>query len=138
MIEQILQSNQFPWIIAGVSILITIITIVWKSASLDREIDDAEQYLDELEEKIQRKELQLTGLRHQTQEFEINRTTGLPKMVEDVLDDYERQGIRIPIEIIEELNNSKTRIRDISDVYQMIDFQRNIWKQENMKKVYNK
>src|SRR5699024_360169 len=115
MIEQILQSNQFPWIIAGASILITIITIVWKSASLDREIDDAEQYLDELEEKIQRKELQLAGLRHQTQEFEINRTTGLPKMIEDVLDDYERQGIRIPIEIIEELNNSKTRIRDISD-----------------------
>lgn len=57
----------------------------------------------------------------------------LSEVFNEALDVYDRQGIRIPIDIIEDLQHDTFHSKD--EAIQMIEIQRNNWKLENNKKV---
>jgi hypothetical protein len=87
-------------------------------------IDDAEQRLHAINNKIDSKQ--------------IDKTYNLTKNAIDVLDIYEQSHIKIPVDIIEELTEKNDWALSKDDVFNFIQNRRDYWKLENTKKVYEK
>src|SRR5690606_20806218 len=103
-----------------VTISVTILIIVWLLMK-DRKRHEQE-YFEELE--IQN---QLTNR---------NTLTGLTRIEENVLDIYEQNNIKIPIDILEDLRHMN--LDDEDEIFMYIESQRRHWKLENSKKPYRK
>lgn len=87
-------------------------------------IDDAEHRLENISDKILSKE--------------INTTVNLTQNAIDVLNIYEQSHIRIPADIIEDLAEKNGHSLSKEDIFNFIENQRQYWKLENTKKVYEK
>lgn len=78
----------------------------------------------------------ITNHENEYQSTTINRTTNLRHSQEEVLNIYERSNIKIPVEIIEDLQYND--ITEHDDIIDFIENQRHYWKLENTKKPYLK
>lgn len=89
-----------------------------------------------LESKIIGKQAKLNSLEQQLQNKSIDRTSNLSNVVNEVLDIYDQSNIKLPLDIIEELQYAN--LSTDKQVYDYIENQRNHWKLENNKKTYRR
>ena len=95
------------------------------------------QELDEfLTFTIEKKKEQLTRLDERVERKTLDRKTGLTHATIKILDIYQESGIRIPVDILEEL--SYMRFTEEKDTFNYIENQRHFWTLENRKKPYRK
>lgn len=131
---ELLNNQMLGWIVAGLFAMLCVLVFTVRYTRQEQYIEQEENYLDNLEAQIREAEKHLSMLQQKQIDFRPSTVNNLPIMYERVLDAYENQGIRIPIEIIEELVHSRANTED--EVFKFIESQRNVWKQESMKKVY--
>lgn len=116
-------SDPMTLILIGLSLIIVVYTIY-------KIVDTHHQKF------YQRKMLVETTIRESQKPIQstpINRTTNLYKTFDLALDEYENQNIRIPIDIIEDLQT--TQFSSKEEAISMIENHRYNWKQENNKKL---
>jgi hypothetical protein len=108
----------------GVFTLTSTIIIIGtaKSRNLTQKINDKKKHLSELEEELKNNRAM--------------QPTKLSKEENEILDIYENAGIRIPVDILEDLQNMK--LTNTKDIFNFIEIQRRYWKLENMKKPFRK
>lgn len=95
---------------------------------------ELEQLLTFLTYTIEKKEQELTDLEKQLQSRAIDKTSNLTMLTVEVLDIYQESGIKIPLDILEEL--SYMRLDTKSDIFKYIENQRHFWTLENRKKPF--
>lgn len=84
--------------------------------------------------EILEKQKQLSMLDNQIENKTIDRSVGLRKLEVKVLDMYDQSGIRVPADIIEDLNYMNLETEE--EIFKYIENQRYYWKLENTKKPY--
>ena len=92
--------------------------------------------LKQLDTMIHEKRIELSQIEQQIKNKSYNRGNNLSNVVNEVLDIYEQSNIKIPLDIIEELQYMS--LSDEKQVFEYIENQRNHWKLENNKKPYRK
>lgn len=124
------------FIILGV--LILMLTLLFNIIKKTRQEDatEAEKYLERLEDEIKRKQQILSNLENQIQNKTVDRSVGLTKAENRVLDTYDQTGIKIPADIIEDL--SYNNFDNEKDMYAFVENQRHFWKMENGKKLFKR
>lgn len=63
----------------------------------------------------------------------VSKSTTLPQALDMALDEYDRAGIRIPLDIIEDLSGEN--FTDKEEAIKLIEMHRTNWKFENQKKL---
>ncbi|QHJ75884.1 hypothetical protein [Bacillus phage SRT01hs] len=121
-------------VVAGIIILCVGWGIGNKLSEDTEEIDLSEDY--QIIEDLKREERELHARLELLRDKEYSIQTGkfVASHYEEALEVYERLGIKIPLDIIEELtylNGFRTK----DEVMSYIETMRNNWKQENSKKV---
>jgi hypothetical protein len=89
---------------------------------------------EELELKKLNTEIKTKRAQLETLTFDHN--VNLTKLEIFVLEQYDMNNIRIPVDIIEDLHNMKLTTE--SDIFNFIESQRNYWKLENTKKIFRR
>ena len=95
-------------------------------------IQESEAYLKKLKIEIDIKERELETLRNNIGTFTNRSISDLPLMVENVIEAYERQGIVLPLDIIDDLTYQVFNDEDQTQKY--IEAQRSNWKVKNSQK----
>lgn len=116
--------------------LLAIIIISMFNSSNNNKIKEQVEELRAIETIMIAKRSELESLEQQLQNKAINRESNLSNVVSKVLDIYEESSIRIPLDIIEELQF--IQLSDEKQVFDYIENQRNIWVFENRKKPYRR
>lgn len=70
---------------------------------------------------------------HNNMVKKIDPSTNLTEIFNEALDEYDRAGIRIPVDIIEDLQHEE--FKSVDEAIQSIENQRTNWKLENQKKL---
>ncbi len=116
-------------------LLIVFISAMWGTNEAEK-VKDQKQELNILESKLIGKRSELLSLEQQLQNKTIDRKSNLSNVVNEVLDIYEESNIKIPLDIIEELQYMN--LTTDKQVYEYIENQRNYWTLENRKKTFRK
>ncbi|USL89557.1 DNA replication protein [Bacillus phage vB_BceP_LY3] len=90
------------------------------------ERDNAKEELKELKKLIKVKQQELENLIHATEQAKRRTVTNLTVEQEEAIDLYEGMGIRLPIDIIEELSYSNNVTYHSAVAF--IEMQRKVWK----------
>jgi Bacteriophage phi-29 early protein GP16. len=101
--------------------------------SYSEEIKAQRQELKELNAIIKAKHQELENLKNAVEGMHIRNNSSIPVNVENVLDIYETNGIKISLDIIEELCYLKLDSEEM--IFNFIEKQRKSWKLENSKGV---
>lgn len=128
--ESIYQSIIF---ILSVAFLATLL-IKAKPSSKNLDVEWHENYIEELNKEIIAKSKQVTLLDTQIENKTIDKNVSLTKIEINVLDVYDKSGIRIPSDIIEDL--SYMRLDNEKAIMDYIENQRTFWRLENTKKPF--
>jgi len=120
-------------IILAISLLIFLL-VLFLLSSKNNKYDTRE--LKELERKIFQKRTELDSIEQELHNKRIDRTNNFTIVVNEVLNIYEESNIKIPLDIIEELQFMN--FSNEKQVFEYIENQRNHWKLENNKKPYRK
>ena len=120
-------------IILAISLLIFLL-VLFLLSSKNNKYDTRE--LKELETKIFQKRTELESIEQEIHNKRIDRSNNFTIVVNEVLNIYEESNIKIPLDIIEELQF--INLSDEKQVFEYIENQRNHWKLENNKKPYRK
>ena len=126
-------------IILGISLLVFIMLVfIVSSINKQKEVDldDQRKELNLLIEKINHKRLELSKIDDQIINRSIDPSVNLSKVKNDVLNIYDQSGIKIPLDIVEEL--SFNNIDDRKQIFDFIENQRQYWILENRKKPYRR
>ena len=121
-----------PYALIAILLFITLVAYLEKKTKKNYQRHN--EILDGLEEQIALKKHQLETLTEQFNTQNTDRKTNLTITQTQVLDNYEKSNIRIPIEIIEDLEYN--RITDKKEIEKFIENQRYYWKLENTKKPF--
>ncbi|AGI10631.1 DNA replication organizer [Bacillus phage MG-B1] len=89
-------------------------------------LDDHKQELKEIKNLIKLKQKELENLVHATEQAKRRTVTNLTVEQEEAIDLYERNNIRLPIDIIEELSYSNNVTYHSAVAF--IEMQRKVWK----------
>jgi|SRR5690625_4780195 len=124
--------------IGGVALLFLLIVfiITMRGTSEANEIKEQKEQLNLLDSKLTAKRTELLSIEQQLQNRSIDRTSNLSNVVNETLDIYEQSNIKIPIDIIEDLQFMN--LTDNKQVFDYIENQRNYWTLENRKKPYRR
>lgn len=90
------------------------------------ELSDKKEELKELKKLIKIKQQELENLVHATEQAKRRTVTNLTVEQEEAIDKYESMGIRLPIDIIEELSYSNNVT--YNSAMSFIEAQRKVWK----------
>lgn len=90
------------------------------------ERDNAKEELKELKKLIKIKQRELENLVHATEQAKRRTVTNLTVEQEDAINLYENMGIRLPVDIIEELSYSNNVTYHSAVAF--IEMQRKVWK----------
>ena len=125
-------------ILGGMLLLFLLIVFIFamRGTSEAEKVKEQKQELNILESKIIGKRAKLNSLEQEIQNKAIDRISNLSNVVNEVLDIYEQSNIKIPLDIIEELQH--LNLSTDKQVYDYIENQRNHWKLENNKKTYRR
>lgn len=93
---------------------------------------DMEQ-LNQIQNLLQAKQNELRSVNAQINSLSIDNSQQLPNNVVDVLDIYEQNGVKVPMEIIEDLCYYK--FDEADKIFNYIETQRKAWKLENTKSI---
>ena len=110
--------------------------LIFKSTKSSDNIDIEwhENYIEDLNKEIISKSKQLSLLDKQIEDRTIDKSVSLTKIEISVLDVYDKSGIRIPSDIIEDL--SYMRLDNEKAIMDYIENQRTFWRLENTKKPF--
>lgn len=97
-----------------------------------KQLETEEAYLSELYDEIAIQEGHLQALYDKLHTNQPNTRANLSELVEGILDQYERIGIQLPSDILEEL--AANLWNNEPEIIAFIEQQRNRWKLENQKK----
>lgn len=97
-----------------------------------QQLEAEEAYLSELTDEIAIQEGHLQVLYDKIQSNQPNTRANLSELVEAILDQYNRIGIQLPADILEEL--AANLWNNETEIIAFIEQQRNRWKLENQKK----
>jgi len=122
--------------IALLSFLLIVFIFAMRGTSEADNIKEVKKEMNLLESKLIAKRTELHSLEQAIQNKTIDRKSNLSNIVNQVLDIYEQSNIKIPIDIIEELQF--INLIDDKQVFDYIENQRNHWKLENNKKPYRR
>lgn len=124
--------------IGGMTLLFLLIVfiITMRGTSEVDNVKEQKQELNLLQSKLIAKRTELNSIEQAIQNKTIDRKSNLSNVVNEVLNIYEESNIRIPLDIIEELQYMD--LTNEKQVYEYIENQRNFWTLENRKKTYRK
>lgn len=124
--------------LGGMLLLFLLIVFIsaMRGTSEANEIKEQKEQLNLLDSKLTAKRTELLSLEQQLQNRSIDRGSNLSNVVNEVLDIYEQSNIKIPIDIIEELQFMN--LTDNKQVFDYIENQRNYWTLENRKKPFRR
>lgn len=124
--------------LGGMFLLFLLIVFIsaMRGTSEANEIKEQKEQLNLLDSKLTAKRTELLSLEQQLQNRSIDRGSNLSNVVNEVLDIYEQSNIKIPIDIIEELQFMN--LTDNKQVFDYIENQRNYWTLENRKKPFRR
>jgi len=120
----------------ALSFLLIVFIIAMRGMSETEKIKEVKQELNILESKITGKRAKLISLEQAIQNKTIDRTSNLSKIVNEVLNIYDESNIKIPLDIIEELQY--VNLTTDKQVFDYIETNRNYWILENRKKPYRR
>lgn len=125
-------------VLGGMTLLFLLIVFIatMRGTSNANQIAESKQQLNVLNSQVLMKRNELNELDQQIHHKTIDRKSNLPMMVNEVLDIYEESNIKVPLDIIEELQYMK--FSNDKEVYDYIENQRTYWQLENRKKTYRK
>lgn len=119
-------------VILGLSLLafIVIIMIVANISKTNK------KEVDRVNEVLQQKYQELEHINEEIKNKTVDHTYSLSRNALQVLDIYEQSGIKIPLDILEEVSQSIGFTQ--KEIYDFIESQRQNWKLENSKKTIRK
>lgn len=139
-----------PWVThIGITLFATFFGIYIGNLNGEPELDEVEELAYEksvletevakLEEEIQEKHNKLYGIQDRVNELvqehdDLTKGQSFTKVQRDVLDLYDRAGVRLSADILEELYYNR-HLTTVTEVKQFIETQRANWKLENSKKI---
>lgn len=124
--------------LAGMFLLFLLIVFIFamRGTSEADNIKEIKKETNLLEAKLIAKRTELNSIEQAIQNKSIDRKSNLSNVVNEVLNIYEESNIRIPLDIIEELQYMN--LTNEKQVYEYIENQRNFWTLENRKKTFRK
>ena len=122
--------------IALLSFLLIVFIFTMRGTSEADNVKEQKHELNLLKSKLIAKRTELNSIEQAIQNKSIDRKSNLSNVVNEVLDIYEKSNIKIPLDIIEELQY--INLTDKKQVFDYIENQRNHWKLENNKKPYRR
>lgn len=120
--------NPIFYALIGLVVILLVLAMLYRKPEPD---SIAYEISDDLINEIEQLEIYRDSLIEQVEAIKQN---SFPRMIENVLNEYETSNIRIPADILEELAHNG--FTDEEDVRRFIENQRHHWKLENSKKVY--
>ena len=139
-----------PWVTyIGVSLIALCFGIYIGALNSEDDIDEAEELAYEksvletevakLREEIKEKQNMLYGMQDRVNELvqehdDLTKGQSFTRVQRDVLDLYDRAGVRLSADILEELYYNR-HLTTVAEVKQFIETQRANWKLENSKKI---
>lgn len=111
----------------------------FEKSTLESKISNLEEQLYTLEENVEEKRNMVCGIQDTINDLldeqnEIKKGQSFSKVQRDALDLYERAGVRLSADILEELYYHRD-MKTVAEVKQFIENQRVNWKLENSKKI---
>lgn len=117
-----------------IALLIIILIFTGLNQSRRNEAAELEDYLDALHAEANALQQQINQMNQIAGDRQINNAVNLTNQEIQVLDQYERSGIKLPVDVIEQLHYM--RLHNDKDMMDFIENQRKFWKLENSKPVY--
>lgn len=116
--------------------LVAIFLISILSKYVDEDIKERQKLNKQLDIIIDEKRNQIKDMDKVISTQKIDRNFNLSESVIKILNFYDHQSIRLPVDIMEEL--AYKSFRNESEIFEYIEIQRKNWKNECMKKPYRK